>query len=131
MLVSDLLKDRRLFWALVLSLLFFWRKGIQYALLGSYIPILIPLVFTSIILLLDQKRSNWLAFSIRIWAIAMVLWALVRIAFSSVQLALGAIQEYHIGSQFGIVGMILSFLLLSCAVVMFRRIRYYRKLKAG
>lgn len=124
-----LLKDHRLSWALLLSLLFFWRKGIQYAVIGSYVPLLIILVFTGLFLLLAQRRSSRLFIALRIWAILLVCWAAARILFAVVNLTVQPFNEYHLSAQFGWMGLLLSLLILGCAIILFRRIRHHRRAK--
>lgn len=127
MKTTVLLEDRSLLSALLLSLLFFWRKGIQYALIGSYVPLLFPLVFTGIILLWARRGSIRLVLALKTWAVLLLLWAGARILFAAVNLTLQPFNEYHLSKQFGGMGILLSLLLFVCAIVLFQRLRLYRR----
>lgn len=101
---------------LVVLAAFFLRKGIQYAVLGSYLPGLIILCFLAPIIVsyVSQKR-NFVLWT-KILAYAIISWGALRVMFAVVNRTVKPLKEYHLHVQFGMGGLIISLLMISVAV---------------
>lgn len=119
-MIEAIKRNRFLFIPLIISLLFFLRKGIQFAWLGSYVPLgflalfLIPLVAT-----VGSNERLFLRIS-KIWALVIMVWGIVRIFISVVNYAFPTFDEYHLSSQLGLYGMGLSVLMLGVGIMIMR-----------
>ena len=74
--MTDLIKKHKLlFIPLFLSILFFLRKGMQYAFIGSYLPMVV--IGTVSVLLawgLNKRKKSFLLFT-KIWALLLLVWS--------------------------------------------------------
>ncbi|MEM8900210.1 MAG: hypothetical protein AAGC85_18995 [Bacteroidota bacterium] len=115
-----------LFIPLILSLLFFLRKGVQYAMIGSYVP-LVVIILPSVLMALTilQKRKTFLLLS-KAWAIILIIWSVGRLFIASVNLAIPTFDEYHLNNQLGGFGFILSILMLSLGILILRNLKSTR-----
>jgi len=106
----NLLKHNRLLTvALLLSLLFFIRKGVQYFIIGSNIPLLIIVGLIAVLLIGAQRSIKSTVYIMRIWAVLIILWSLARIFISGVHLTVFPFDEaFHLSNQFGLNGIVLS-----------------------
>lgn len=115
--IFSMVKQHWLYGGLLsVTLLFFLYKGFSYAIIGSYIPILV--IFTILILFAFGLYKSEKAF-IRIlglWSVLMILWACIRLLLSSVNQFVKPIPEGHIDAQLGIAGTLLSLAFLFCGI---------------
>lgn len=118
--ISD---NRSLYLPLLCSLLFFTRKGIQYLLLGNYIPMLFVSAFTLGILLAFQRSERILRVLLKVWAIIIILWSVVRIFIAVVNLVSDTFDEYHLVSQFSLLGIALSIVMLALGIMILKNAR--------
>ncbi|MEO1516953.1 MAG: hypothetical protein AAFV95_18160 [Bacteroidota bacterium] len=115
---------------LVLSLLFFLRKGIQYAMMNRYLPLCI-LVVLLLLLLLGIQRSERAFFRLsKIWAILLIFWSIARLFISIVSQVTNTFDEYHLNHQFGLYGVGLSMGMLVIGVMIFRNAKKTEKAKS-
>ena len=105
--------------ALILSQLFFLRKGIQYMAIGSIIPMLLGICLLLPLLLFKRHSNVFLAYS-RIWSIIIMFWSSIRILFSIMNAVTDMFDEYHSQSQFGTIGVLISLFMLFLGLVIFR-----------
>ncbi|MEL7124008.1 MAG: hypothetical protein AAFO07_31510, partial [Bacteroidota bacterium] len=92
-MIEAIRNNKYLFVPLILSLLFFLRKGIQYAIIGSYIPLLISvLVLLPMSLTIWNRKKLFLLLS-KVWAIIIILWSIVRLFISVVNFATNTFDE--------------------------------------
>lgn len=110
----------KLYLILVLSLLFFLRKGIQYAFIGSYFPMSIILVVLTFLVWSKSKSLTYHKRIIRLWSILLIIWSLFRILMTLIIWFFKSINESHIYEQLGIIGFSLSLLMLYFGVYLFR-----------
>ena len=103
-----------------LSLLFFFYKGILYALIGSYVPILF--IGAIILLFMLGFNSSEKVFKgvLLMWSLLLILWAFVRLLLGGVNQFLKPIPEGHIDGQLGIMGTLLSLAILAGGVYLWR-----------
>lgn len=97
-----------------ISLLFFLYKGVSYALIGSYLPLL---VFLGVLALwfFGLSASALAARRVaRLWAFVLILWASVRLLLAGVNQFLKPIPEGHVDAQLGLTGTLLSLAVLFC-----------------
>lgn len=112
--------NKRLYVPLTLSLFFFVRKAVQYFLLGSYTPLLVMSLFlTLMIISIACNKKGFLLIS-KVWAVFIIIWSIVRILISVINHITDVFDEYHLISQFGILGMIISLIMLSLGVRILR-----------
>ncbi|MEM1338544.1 MAG: hypothetical protein AAGF96_12365 [Bacteroidota bacterium] len=115
-----------LFIPLLLSLLFFLRKGIQYAILGSYIPLLVIALFVVLMSITIRANATLFLYLSRIWAGVLIVWSLIRIGIAVVNYATTTFDEYHLSNQFGTSGILISALMLAIGITMIRNARTKR-----
>lgn len=119
-MIDTIKSNKYFFFPLGLSLLFFLRKGIQYAILESYIPLLV--IVTALLLLSVAIALNKQVFLLlsRIWAVLIIGWSVIRLFVSVVSNATSTFDEYHLSNQFGIGGILLSILMLTVGILINR-----------
>ena len=125
-MIKVIRSNQWLFFPLFLSFLFFLRKGIQYAFLESYIPLVfiaVPLVFLAVSLGINKRFFFIIA---RIWGILIIGWSVLRLFIAITNYLFPTFDEYHLSSQFGILGSLLSVFILSLGVLIFRYARTKR-----
>ena len=122
--MTDLImKHKPLFLPLILSVFFFGRKGLQYAFIGSYLPIgVIGGVSILLIWSLNKRKKSFLL-TAKIWAILLLVWSAIRICFSVIQLSVKPLSNYHIAQQFGYAGLLFSLLMLLAGILILRDAR--------
>lgn len=96
---------------LVLSLVLFLAKSIQYALLGSYLPIVLSLG-TCMLFYFNRNRKRTLKILIKIWAILIIIWAIMRIAIGLADRFGKELMENHLQENLGITGTHISLVFL-------------------
>ena len=115
-------QSKNVYALLGVSLLYFLLKGISYALIGSYVPIL----FITIIMLLFygsfgarlKKHYQLLKF----WAILIIIWAAIRLGLSIILKIDTTLTESHLREQFGMVQLFLSIGMLICGIGIIKKI---------
>ena len=104
---------------LALSLVPFLIKALDYAWLGSFVPLLLWLLFAGLIAwgvtTSSLKTRRWI---IRTWAIALVLWSLARLALLILNFTVGA-PEAHIADQMTLIYSVISIIHLLLGVYLF------------
>jgi len=118
----DFLKlNKTLSLTLLVSILFFLKKGIAYAVIGSFVPLW---VITSIIVLLAlsiQKRKKFFIIILRTWAIVLIIWAITRTLISIIHLTIKPFDgSYHTTQQLGSNSLFLSIVMMVLGILMFR-----------
>ena len=121
----NLLKHNRLLTvALLLSLLFFIRKGVQYFIIGSNIPLLIIVGLIAVLLIGAQRSIKSTVYIMRIWAVLIILWSLARIFISGVHLTVFPFDEaFHLSNQFGLNGIVLSGVMLTIGIIILKSLK--------
>ena len=108
---------------LVISLLFFLIKGINYLFIGSIIPIIIALFLLFIIVISFRSSEKKFRRAIRFWAILLIIWASVRVLLGIINAFIKPMHESHINEQMGIVGTIISLSGLCIGIYLIRKVK--------
>lgn len=93
------------------SLILFAKKGIEYAILGSFIPLILSIVFIAIVCLMkkSRKKTNMV---LKLWAILLLVWSFSRIIIGLADTFLKELTENQIQQNMGIFGYIISILFI-------------------
>ena len=120
MIQSQLLEGKDHFSLLLsISFLFFLVKGIRFALIGSFLPLGIPLGFLLLALLFHMVRGG-IGFPVKLWAMFLLLWGFIRLGIQAALYFSPQVTEAHIREQLGLGGAILSLTAISLGVYVFR-----------
>lgn len=112
---------------LLLSVLFFLRKGIQYSAIGSFIPLLIIIGLILLLAISIQKGKNSFILIVRIWAITLIIWSVIRILISMIHITIKPFDgSFHLAHQFSGYTLIFSILMLALGILMFRSLNKKR-----
>ncbi|WP_299335063.1 hypothetical protein [uncultured Psychroserpens sp.] len=115
-----LITNKHFFIALALSLSLFVFKGIQYAIIGSFVPMIFIL---SILLLFffTFKRSIKSALkAIKFWAILLIFWAIARLTIQILFYVTPNITETHIRDQFTLIQNIISIFVILLGIYLIK-----------
>lgn len=118
---ADAHEMRRSAWTLLLALSFvpLAVKAAGYATIGSYLPLVVLLVFAALVA--GASAGPWARTrAVRVWASALVLWGVVRIALGGLLLTTD-IGEVHPVDQVTPWYLLLSIAHVVLGVVLFRR----------
>ncbi|WP_412561248.1 hypothetical protein [Winogradskyella sp. MIT101101] len=107
---------------LVLSLFLFLIKGIQYAVLGSYIPLVLALVIC-MLFYLNRKNKKSLDILIKIWALLIIIWSLLRLLIGTADQFGKELMENHLQENLGVTGSLISLLFLVVGFYLFNKKR--------
>lgn len=111
---------------LLLSILFFLRKGVQYLVIGSFVPLLI-IIGLIIAFALSLQKGTFFIVLVKIWSFILIIWALVRILISTIHFTLQPFDgSFHMTQQFNTYNLVLSILMLVLGILMFRSINKKR-----
>jgi len=106
---------------LLVSILFFLRKGIQYSAIGSHVPLFIIVGVISLLAISLRAGKSYFIILLKTWSVALIIWSLVRIVISTVHLTLQPFDgSNHLTQQFSIYALIISILMLVLSIAMFR-----------
>ena len=93
---------------LALSLLPFMLRALDYARLGSFVPLAVWLLFAGLIVwgvtTSSLKIRGWI---IRLWAASLILWSLARLALLVLHVTPG-LPEAHLSDQMNVVYTLVS-----------------------
>jgi len=122
--MKNQISKQRLFYVLLaISLAFFFIKGIRYALIGSYVPLLFIGVVGLLFLLGKNTNSKVTRRVIRFWAICLFLWA-GGVLFVEVVFQFVSITEAHIRDQFTVWQNLLIALFMFTAIYLMRNVKH-------
>ncbi|MDO1502309.1 hypothetical protein Q2T40_19415 [Winogradskyella maritima] len=103
-----------------ISIIFFLVKGIQYAIIGSYVPLLIVLIVLGSLYLSFLKSKKAHRAILRIWAVLIIIWAIARFIVWMMFEVDQNLSETHIREQFGIFQHIISIVILIIGIMIFK-----------
>lgn len=103
-----------------LTLLYFLYKGLSYAFIGSYIPLLLVVVILCLFVFSSYKSEKAFRRAISLWAILVIIWSCVRLLLTLVNQFLKPIPEAHVDGQLGIFGSLFSLLFLIGGIYLLR-----------
>lgn len=107
---------------LILSLFLFLIKGFQYAVLGSYIPLVLALVIC-MLFYLNRKKKKALNILIKIWALLIIIWSLLRLLIGTADRFGKELMENHLQENLGVTGSLISLLFLVVGFYLFNKNR--------
>lgn len=122
-------QSKTLYILLGLSLLYFALKGISYALIGSYVPILfitVVIVFTYISFGAKQKTHYRF---VKFWAVLIIIWAVIRLGLSIILEFDTTLTESHLREQFGFIPQLLSIGILIIGIGIFKQLKKQKNLQ--
>ncbi len=102
------------------SLLFFLLKGIQYALISSYIPLFFALTFMILLVYFAGKSVKSLKIVLSVWALMIVTWAFMRLVLGFATNFIRPLSEAHVNEQLGFFGTLWSLLFLAIGIFLIR-----------
>ncbi|WP_378183803.1 hypothetical protein [Aquimarina sp. SS2-1] len=109
---------------LILSLLLFFTKGIQYAILGSYIPIILSTTII-IVFYISRKNKKFLNTVLKIWSFLIIAWSLIRLLIAAVDHFGKELMENHLQENLGFLGSLVSICFLIAGFYLFNKKRRY------
>lgn len=106
---------------LYLSLAYFIVRGIQFISLQNYLPIAIPLIILTILLVGRLIKSAWIfRIGTIIWALFLILWASIRSFMGIALLFSPAVTESHIRDQFTLFNYLINVGIFVIGIYLFR-----------
>lgn len=109
---------------LFVSFLFFLRKGIQYAVIGSYVPLfLVLLILGGMFFTHKTSRQKAMNLTIKIWSFLLIIWGIMRFLFAIIHLTIQPFNEYHLNEQFSIAGILLSILFIFIGTLILKSLK--------
>ncbi len=116
--------NSKLLLPITISLMFFLRKGIQYAGIGNYWAICLIGLIIYFMLRGLNNRPKLLKKVVRLWSILILLWAGLRILFTGFHFTTDVFDEYHLSMQFGLLGLALSIMMLALGIMILKNVHY-------
>ena len=111
---------------LALSLVPFVIKALDYAWLGSLVPLMLWLLFAGLIVWgVTTTNMTIRCWTIRLWALALIIWSLARFALLVLHFVLG-LPEAHLADQMSLSYALISLLHLVLGGYLFRISRTVR-----
>ncbi|RZT00156.1 hypothetical protein [Aquimarina brevivitae] len=133
------MKNKSVFYFLILtiSVFAFVVKGLVYASLGSFIPLILATgVFALFVIF--RTKPKVLSRILFWWAIGMILWSLIRFLIGGINNFVKPLTENHLHEQLGIQGTIISLLFFVIGILLLRKKNrwhalsfYYEKLQSS
>jgi len=105
---------------LLFSLLLFFLKGIQYALLGSYVPIILS-VLVLLLFYMNKKKKKSLCVLLKVWAVSIIIWSTLRILIAVIDSFNKELMENHLQENLGVLGTIISILFLTIGLFLLKK----------
>lgn len=121
--IAALQNAKPLYGLLGVSLLFFLIKGVKYAWIGSYVPLLfVSAIIALLAWSITSSASNHYRI-MRFWAILIIIWALARLSLWLILQIDQNLTESHLREQFGLFQHIISLFMLGIGVFTIRQIK--------
>jgi len=109
------------------TLALFLAKGLQYALIGSYLPLMVFGGLGLIVVLAIQRPGRLPVIAVRFWAIVLMVMGGLRLLLDVIFLFSERPTEMHIREHFTLVGRLLSLLTLVVGLYLFRQAKQQLK----
>lgn len=124
MSISNQITSSKVLYVLLgLSVLFFLIKGVTYAMIGSYVPILFIIVMIAILGWGFSRCSKVHLSIIRFWGILLIAWAIIRLGLWGYLQFDTTLTESHLREQFGLFQNLISIGMLVIGIKLFREIK--------
>ncbi len=115
-----MMKISKLYFLIGISIVFFFVKGIQYAIIGSYIPLLLVLIILCGLLWSFFKNKNAHRKILNTWGVLIIIWAVARFGVWIMFEIDQSLSETHVREQFGILQHLISIIMLIIGVTILR-----------
>ena len=109
------------FYLLLITAIAALFKGVQYALIGRFLPLLVAALPFTIIALLFFRPGKPAVVMGKVWAWLLIVWGLVRIAILLITKLTSTITENHVHEQFDPLGICLSLLAVAVGIYLLRK----------
>lgn len=110
----------------VVSVLLFVYKGLVFALLDSYVPLIMSLTFVAYILLSRSKSNAAFRVAKKVWAYTILTWCIVRIVLAI--LITTMLNEGYLLDQINWGNLVLTLFLLATAYLLIAGSKYQQTL---
>lgn len=111
----------------MVSFLLFVLKGVDYALLGSYVPLIFISVILTMFYLSFSKSVKAHRRVLKFWALLLIVWASVRIGLMLYLYFDSDLTESHLREQFSLVQNIISVIMLIIGIRTLKQLKMIRK----
>lgn len=102
----------------VVSLLLFLYKGVEFALLDSYVPLIISVCFASYVLVSKLRSARSFHVAKKVWAYTIISWCVVRIILAI--LIVTTLNEAYLLDQISWANLALTLFLLMTAYLLLK-----------
>jgi len=109
------------------SMTYFLIKGVQYAFIGSYVPLVFIATILSIFIWSFSWNQKQHYGAVKMWARIIILWALIRIVLSIILQFDHKLTESHLREQFGIFQVGISLVMLGIGIALFINLKRIKK----
>ncbi len=117
-------RNRLLIALLMLSVLFFLVKGVRYAIIESYVPIIFISIFIVLFIIAFKNGYKSLRRMLRVWGIFLLIWTgaviFVEVAFTLTP----SMTEAHIREQFNLLQNLYVALFLFTGIYLLKRAKH-------
>lgn len=107
-LFKAIIKNQVFSMCLSITLIFFLCKGIIYAFIGSFVPLLFIITILSLFLFSITKSPGAFKRTLTMWSVLLILWSATRLFFSIINKFVKHIPEGHIDNQLGLMSVLAS-----------------------
>lgn len=107
--------------ALILSLLFFLIRGVIYAWIGSYVPLIFVTVFVITFIYLLIGEAAFAPLIVKVWSWFLIIWGVIRLAIPMMFYIAPNVTESHIRSQFTVLEFLMSILAIGIGIYLFKK----------
>lgn len=114
---------KQLILSLGISLLFFIVKGIKYAVIESYIPLLFVVVIITALFLCYKVSLKAFRRMLRFWACIIIIWSVIRLIFCIYLEFDTKLTESHLREQFGLWHNLMSIIMLVIGITLIRQLK--------
>lgn len=125
--INHISQFKTLYLPVLVSLAFFFFKGIDYALLGSYVPLIFISVILTLFYLSFSKSIKAHRRVLKFWAVLLLVWASVRIGLRLYLYFDTDLTESHLREQFGLLQNIISVVMLVIGIGIFKQLKKNKK----
>lgn len=125
-LLDNIYASKVLYVLIGISILYFLIKGVNYLIIGSYVPILFILAIIILVYFSCHINPKFHRKILRLWAILLIFWALTRLTFWLILEIDTSLTESHIREQFGVFQHLISLGMLGIGFGIFRELKHQK-----
>lgn len=117
-LLKTITENRVFSFVLSLTLIFFLYKGVLYAFIGSFVPVVFIITVLSLFFYSITKSHKAFKRTVALWSGLLILWSSTRILLSIINQFVKHVPEGHIDGQLDLTSNLVSFTILVCSLYM-------------